>query len=44
MDIFMDIADDQFRLMGKTVKWMNYQIKRGLREGVDFILVTKDVM
>ena len=24
-------------------KWQNYQVKKGLREGVDFILVTKEV-
>lgn len=30
--------------MAKAFKYQNYQIKKGMREGVDYILVTRDIL
>ena len=46
--IFAALFQDQHKLQlteqADKFKWLNYQLKDGLREGVDFMLVTQDVI
>ena len=46
--IFAALFKDQHKLQlteqAAKFKWLNYQLKDGLREGVDFMLVTHDVI
>ena len=43
-DLFEPHGKNQFIEQVVKKKWQNNQIKKGMREGVDFILVTKDVL
>ena len=42
-ELFQEKEGNQVIDQAMKTQWQNYQIKRGLREGVDYILVTKDV-
>ena len=41
--LFEEMQDDQIQEQMLRAQWQNYQIRAGMREGVDFILVTRDV-
>eukprot|EP00354_Favella_ehrenbergii_P001765 CAMPEP_0170464124 /NCGR_PEP_ID=MMETSP0123-20130129/8976_1 /TAXON_ID=182087 /ORGANISM="Favella ehrenbergii, Strain Fehren 1" /LENGTH=432 /DNA_ID=CAMNT_0010729723 /DNA_START=599 /DNA_END=1897 /DNA_ORIENTATION=+ len=42
--LFVPEDDNQIVEQMLKMKWQNHQIKKGMREGVDFILVTRDVL
>ena len=44
MQVFEDIGSSQIPEMRKNYKWTNYQIKRGLREGADYMFVTEIIL
>ena len=41
--LFLPKEDNQMEDVASKTLWQNYQVKKGLREGVDFIFVTKQV-
>ena len=43
-DLFEPLGDNQIIDEVLKAKWQNYQIKHGQQEGVDYILVTREVI
>lgn len=43
-ELFLPKADNQITEIQIANTWQNYQVRPGLREGVDFIFVTKEIM
>ena len=42
--LFLPKEDNQLADISLQFLWQNFQVKKGLREGVDFIFVTKTIM